>query len=192
MKAKRAYPIFNSHLDFAHETWEKILESGCWAIDATCGNGHDTLKLAQLVGASGGVIGIDIQEKAIENTEARLTEARLKGQPKVHLFQQSHETFPALAYENPISLIVYNLGYLPGGNKDLTTLTSSTLNSVSQALDLLSFGGALSLTCYPGHAEGAAELLALLDFFEGLSPLEWNVTHHQFLNHTELRPQNLY
>ncbi|NGX38291.1 MAG: hypothetical protein K1000chlam2_01464, partial [Chlamydiae bacterium] len=114
----------NSHLDLAYEYWQKILRKDDWAIDATCGNGRDTARLAPLCQ---GLIALDIQEKAIENT-------RLLLEGKAHLFRQSHETFPPLAYEKPIRLIVYNLGYLPGGDKDLTTRVESTLKSLQNAL----------------------------------------------------------
>ena len=70
-KNKRHFPIFNSHLNLAHHYWERLLRPGDWAIDATCGNGNDTLKLAQILG-EGGVIGIDIQQEAINKTEALL------------------------------------------------------------------------------------------------------------------------
>src|SRR5438046_2446562 len=117
MKEKRNFSIFNSHLDLAHQIWAKAAQPGDWAIDATCGKGHDTLFLAP---HSEGVIGLDIQEKALENTRNLVT-----GNEKVHLFCQSHETLPDLA--KPIKLIVYNLGYLPGSDKALTTQVQSTL-----------------------------------------------------------------
>ena len=65
MKVKRQFPLFQSHLDLAHAYWQKVAGKGLWAIDATCGNGHDTLFLSETFE---GVIALDIQNEALENT----------------------------------------------------------------------------------------------------------------------------
>jgi hypothetical protein len=77
---------------------------------------------------------------------------------------------------------VYNLGYLPGGKKSITTQTDTTLESVKLSLELLADDGAISITCYPGHEEGAREEKELLAFAETLSSKEWNVCQHKWLN----------
>lgn len=185
MRSDRGFPIFQSHLDLAHSYWERLLQRGNWAIDATCGHGRDTLKLAQLLlhDPSSGIIAIDLQEKAIESTKTRLAQSlSVKQQDQVQFYQQSHETFPLLAYSKPIRLIIYNLGYLPKGNKQITTLTPITLKSIKAGASLLMRGGVLSVTCYPGHSEGAQEETALFKIFSELSSDEWNVCHHRFPN----------
>ncbi len=163
-----------THLSLAHSYWEKTIQSGDWAIDATCGNGHDTLKLSQICE---GVISLDIQEKALEITKERLDQSA-----NVHLFLQSHAELPPLATQVPVRLIVYNLGYLPGGNKKLTTRVSSTLQSLQWAQEILLPGGMISITCYPGHPEGQLEEKALIEMAAKLSPFAWDVCHHQWLN----------
>jgi SAM-dependent methyltransferase len=169
------FPLFRSHLDLAHQYWEKLLQAGDWAIDATCGNGHDTLKLAEILkNKNGGVIGIDIQPEAIEKTQ------HLLGEYDVELYCQSHADFPLLAKEKPVRLIVYNLGYLPGGNKAVTTMAESTLTSVRKASALIVPGGAVSITCYQGHAEGAKEQQALLQELAEWPREVWNICHHTF------------
>lgn len=182
----RNFPLFHSHLDLAHQHWEKLLQNGDWAIDATCGNGNDTLKLAEVLREKqGGVIGIDLQQEAINQTK-KLLHSRLSPEDlaRVHLYCQSHANFPPIAEENPIRLIVYNLGYLPKGNKQMTTMASSTLESVKKALALIVPGGAVCITCYPGHEEGKKEEDALLKELSHLSPLAWNVCYHTFPNRT--------
>jgi hypothetical protein len=188
------FPIFNSHLDLAHYYWERLLqkltgkmnEAPFWAIDATCGNGHDTLKLAKILLMSkiqGGVIGIDIQQDAISQTKDLLQlHLSQEDRANIHLYCQSHTHFPPLAAMHPIRLIVYNLGYLPKGNKQMTTMTQNTLESVRNALDLIMPGGAVSITCYPGHEEGSKEEKALLQEVSTLSPTSWNVCTHTFPN----------
>lgn len=175
-KMQPSFPAFQNHLDLAHNLWRGHLKPGDWAIDATCGNGRDTLVLARLVGPSGGVIAIDLQAEAIQAAKARV-----EGMDNVYFYCQSHETFPD---EQPIKLklIVYNLGYLPGGNKGLTTRVDSTLKSVKNALEILERGGLISITCYPGHAEGAREENALLDLVKALNPKQWSISYHQWIN----------
>jgi hypothetical protein len=174
---RRDFPLFQSHIDLAHHYWQRILKQGGWAIDATCGNGKDTLKLAELLaGKPGGIIGIDIQQAAIDKT-SKLLQAHL-----VHLFCQCHSTFPSIAQEHPIQLIIYNLGYLPGGDKQLTTTTSSTQQSIRNGLELIVPGGALCITCYPGHEEGGREEQELLRELTRLDAKRWNICYHTFPN----------
>jgi SAM-dependent methyltransferase len=184
---QKNFPLFQSHLDLAHDYWERLLQNGDWAIDATCGAGRDTLMLAKILQkrGNGGIIGIDIQEESILRTRELLqTNLPPDVLSKIHLHRQSHHDFPPIAAQSPIKLVVYNLGYLPQGNKQLTTLAQSTLESVQRALKLLLPGGALSITCYPGHPEGAIEERALLKITATLSSSTWNVCHHSFLNRT--------
>jgi hypothetical protein len=177
--------MLENHLSFAHRCWERLIQPGDAVIDATSGNGHDTVFLAELVVCknSGLVIGLDIQENAIANTQSRLNKKFTKSQlDRVHLFQLSHAAFPEIAYQQPIKLIIYNLGYLPGGNKELTTLSETTLQSLQCAMEIISPLGSISITCYPGHEQGAIEEKDLLDLVSRLDPQEWNVTRHQWIN----------
>ena len=176
-------PLFHSPITLSHHYWDLLLSSGDVVIDATCGNGKDTLFLAQKVLPQGFVVGLDVQTQAIENTLA-LLQNNLPQEllTQVHLFQQSHDNFPDIAYQKKISLIVYNLGYLPGGDKRLTTACSSTVKSIQKALDLVSPGGAISITCYPGHEEGAKEEILLKGIFSTLPQDAWNVCHHTWVN----------
>ncbi len=176
------FPLFSSHLDLAHAYWGRLLQQGDTAIDATCGNGHDTLKLAQLLSKGGHVIGLDIQPQAIFKTrqllEANLSLAECS---QVTLLEQSHTQFPDLS-RACVRLIVYNLGYLPGSDKTIKTHTSTTLISVQAALELIAPGGVICITCYPGHKEGKEEQTALLAFVSSLPTPLWNICHHQWAN----------
>jgi len=178
------FPLFSSSLECAHHYWKQLLQPGSWVIDATCGNGYDTLFLATILSSFDkefGVIAIDLQETAIDNTRA-LLQKELPSISSIHFFHQSHESFPLLASENSISLIAYNLGYLPGGDKQKTTLTSSTLTSLSAAEHLIAPGGVISISCYPGHEEGKKEEEALLSHLKQLPQNEWHITHHYSVN----------
>lgn len=177
---RHLFPLFQSPLDFAHQFFEKLLLPEDIAIDATCGNGHDTLVLAKLL-PNGKVVAIDLQPQAINKTKT-LLEGRY---PQVIFHQRSHETFPEDCLPESIKLIVYNLGYLPGGDKTVTTKREKTLNSLKNGLPLIQKGGCISITCYPGHAEGEEEEKALLPFCRDLSREEWSVSYTQWINRTK-------
>lgn len=155
------------HLQLAHDLWKKHLLPSDNVIDATCGNGKDSLYLASLIN-EGKLFCFDIQKKAIENTTSLLIKNQIDLY-KVVFFNTSHENFECVPKNNPIKLIAYNLGYLPGADKSITTKTDSTINSIRSGLELIINGGALSITCYSGHDEGDKEqtqifnLLNLID-----------------------------
>jgi tRNA1(Val) A37 N6-methylase TrmN6 len=165
------------HLILAKELWEKHVQKDDLVIDATCGNGHDTLFLAKLPLRQ--LIAIDLQKEAIEATRAALEkELSPKEQRRVLLKHQSHQSFEKIEAQ----LIVYNLGYLPKGNKAITTKVETTLQSVHAATQILAPNGALSITCYPGHEEGAKEKTAILQWATNLPSDQWSVCHHEWVN----------
>jgi len=131
------------------------------AVDATCGNGFDTAFLASL--GFGEVIAFDVQAQAIENTQARISEA---GFEQVRLVHDGHENL-AMHVSRPIDCAMFNLGYMPnlerGGdsNKDITTQIDTSVCALKAALDQLSTNGLISLICYPGHPQGAEETMAI-------------------------------
>lgn len=185
--AKRSFPLFNSHIDMAHSYWKRLIHVGDLVVDATCGNGHDSLVLAQAAFTenSGTLIACDRQVQAIDETRKLLTNRLTRSQmARVELFHRSHEELDTVFSERKARLIVFNLGYLPGGDKSITTLTASTLNSVTRLLPLLMEGGVMSITCYPGHEEGKKEEEALLEWSRTLPPDQWSCCHHQWLNRT--------
>jgi SAM-dependent methyltransferase len=174
------FPLFSSPIQLAHILWEQLLGKNDIVIDATMGNGKDTLILAKILSkrGSGKVIALDIQPKALENTLKLLNENVSEFLPNIELLLTSHENFPSEIEPESVKLIVYNLGYLPGADKELTTQTATTLVSIEKALDLLAPGGALSVTCYPGHAEGQKEHEAIKAFVKGLDSREFCVSEH--------------
>lgn len=173
------------HLFLAQKYWTDHLKSGDIAVDATAGNGHDTLFLSRLVlnDTEGTVYSIDIQKMALEKTKNLLTENLTSGQcSRVILCNQSHETIQQINFQKPPRLIVYNLGYLPGGDKKITTQADTTIKSINSSLELLPKSGALSITCYPGHEEGAREEKEVSEFLSLLPSNIWLICHHRYLN----------
>jgi Putative rRNA methylase len=174
---------FNSHLTLAHDYWKQYLKPGARAIDGTCGNGKDSLFIAKIIltEQGGELCCFDIQKKAIETTKSLLKENLSQKQfERVVFYEQSHERFPKELFGT--DLIVYNFGYLPGSDKTITTMTSSSLSSIENGLSLLSEGGMMSLTCYPGHEEGEKEEKATFAFCETLENERWKISYHKQLN----------
>ncbi|MEM6911781.1 MAG: class I SAM-dependent methyltransferase [Verrucomicrobiota bacterium] len=146
--------------DFVHELVAPRLHPGDSALDATAGNGHDTLFLARQVGPEGQVHAFDIQATAIESTRRRLQAHEASSQ--VHLHQSDHQHLARhLPPEARFQVILFNLGYLPGGPKTLTTRPSTPLRALEQAGERLEKKGLLLVTCYPGHPGGQEESQAV-------------------------------
>lgn len=156
----------------AHELLAAALHPGDRAIDATAGNGHDALFLAQQVGAQGGVYAFDVQEQALQSTRERLTAAGLDG--IVTLCHSGHEamlqTVPG-DWPGTVGAITFNLGYLPGSDKQTSTQADSTLQALTQATRLLRSGGLLSILAYRGHPGGQHEADAVAAWLEAQASL---------------------
>ena len=163
----------------AADVMHQVIQAGDAVIDATLGNGHDTVMLAELVGESGHVTGFDIQPDAVARTSALLEEKGLLG--RCTLYAEGHEHL-AERVQGPVKAAVFNLGWLPGGDKSITTHWETTQTAIQAALSLLVKGGVCTVCAYPGHAAGAQERQALMDWLSTLRPQEFNVLHHRFLN----------
>lgn len=147
-------PLSLRPLDCAHDWVRRVVRPGARVVDATAGNGHDTVFLAGLVGESGRVSAFDIQPVALARTRLALEAAGLA--ERVELHACSHARMAAFV-PGGISAAMFNLGYLPGGDKSLTTNTVETLPALDAAFGLLAGGGLLTIMCYPGHDGGRDE-----------------------------------
>ncbi len=157
----------------------KVLRPGDSAVDATMGNGYDTLRLCRLVGDGGMVYAFDTQSAAVERTRIRLRANGMESRAQLH--HMGHEHMAEVVPPN-VKLVLFNLGWLPGGDKGVTTRTETTLRALKAALSLLQVGGMVSMCVYPGHEEGAREQSALLQFAQSLPPKQFTVLWHQFIN----------
>jgi predicted methyltransferase len=162
--------------EVAQQAVRSVLGPGDLTVDATVGNGHDTLFLAGKVVPGGHVIGFDIQPQAIEQTHARLLAVGLDADVTLQLcgHERMREQLPA-GWAGRVSAVMFNLGYLPGSDKCLTTSVATTLSALDQALSLLRVGGLVSLLVYRGHPGAGAEAAALarrLEHLEGRFQLD--------------------
>lgn len=141
-----------------HQILTAHLQAGDLAIDATAGNGYDTLFLAEKVGPSGKVIAIDIQAAAIQATHERLADANLV--TAVELRTGDHaQILNELSKEqaSEAAAIAFNLGYLPGSDHSVQTQVEHTLPALDHSLALLKADGLLCVTAYRGHTGGQDE-----------------------------------
>lgn len=170
-------------LSYARSLMQRVIRPGGAAIDGTVGNGHDTLFLAELVGENGHVFGFDIQKQAILQTKELLEKNNVAD--RVTLFQKGHETLgesvPA-AFHGKIHGAMFNLGYLPGGDKSIVTKPDTTIAAIDQLIEMLAKGGILALVIYPGHEEGAYERDRVLEHAKNLDQTKVNVLQYGFIN----------
>ena len=148
----------------AHREIAAVLRDGDVAIDATAGNGHDTVFLAKLVGEAGKVIAFDVQEQAIASTRERLAAEGLL--ERVELVHGSHGSLAEQVTSGSVAAVMFNLGYLPGGDHAVITRTTETLRALEAALGVLRPGGILTIVCYPGHEGGNEESAAVVAWAE--------------------------
>ncbi len=174
---RSSFPLFNTPIDLAHHFWKELLQKNDTVIDATCGNGKDSLALVKILSPlQGSLLCIDIQKQALEITQRLLAQETPSFLPRVQFYHQSHATLPQIPEGSSLKLIVWNLGYLPKGDKSITTQTASTEESILQGMNILSPGGILCITCYPGHWEGKKEQENLLQKLSVLNPQLWCFT----------------
>ena len=171
--------------DAAHRAWADVLRPGDFVVDATVGNGADTLFLARAVGPDGHVLGLDVQAEATSRTRARLAAACEPLAP-VTLVKACHSTLGALLDAGagpPPALVAFNLGYLPSScDKGAVTTPATTLAALDAATSRLAPGGMISVCSYTGHPGGQAEADAVRAALSALPPDAWVVVETRLLN----------
>ena len=170
--------------DFCHQFIANHIHEGAFCIDATAGNGHDTEFLCRLAGDSGKVLAFDIQQAAVDSTRCRLKKNRLDHIGRVVL--DSHARISEYAGPDTVDCIMFNFGYLPGGDHEMSTQPASSLSAIKQSLICLKPGGLLSLCIYSGGDTGFDERDAILPYIKGLDPHEYLVIVSSYAN----RPGN--
>ena len=161
-------------LEMAHDFLAQVITPEDIVVDATMGNGHDTLFLAKLAKQ---VYAFDIQEQALEKTNQRIQEA---GLTNVELLLQGHETVDQFATE--VKAAIFNLGYLPSADKSIITQPQTTLEALEKLCQMLVKGGRIAIMIYYGHEGGDIERDAVLDFVSQLPQQEYTATIYRTLN----------
>lgn len=178
-----------SILDFAHSLLKNAANIGDIVIDCTMGNGHDTLFLANLVGPQGRVFAFDIQQDALEQTQKLLDEHHAAEQ--VTLIHESHAKLRAhipIELHGRVQAAVFNLGYLPGGDKNICTAPETTIQALRELLSVLASGGVIVAVVYPGHSAGQVEAARVLEYCSTLPRELVHVVSYQILNNPNQPP----
>lgn len=161
-----------------HNIITTFIEEKKVAIDGTLGNGYDCDFLSDLFEK---VYAFDIQEEAVNSYKG-------KNKENVSVILDSHENFNTYIKEESVQCIVYNLGYLPGNNKHITTVAESTLKSIEVGLNLLDANGIMIIALYSGHEEGKREKNEVLKLVESLPKNKYGVLHTEFINRAKCAP----
>ena len=149
-----------------------------YAVDATCGRGFDTAFLASLFS---NVYAFDIQDEAIISTKEKTIEFN-----NVQIIKDSNVNI--CTYLNEVDAVMYNLGFLPKGDKNITTKTEDTIASLKAVLSILKKDGIVTIICYPGHEEGLKESIAVEKFLRSLDQKEYDVIKYDFINQINYPP----
>ncbi|HLR81229.1 MAG TPA: class I SAM-dependent methyltransferase [Bacillota bacterium] len=169
-------------LQYAHTLLEKSVEKGETVIDATCGNGHDTLFLSKLVGEQGHVIAFDIQQQAIDNTKQRLEQHNRTNVTLIHANHAHIEKYIHEKEHGSIGGAIFNLGYLPRSDKAVITKGETTVQAMKGILKHLKTNGLIVAVIYHGHAGGKEEKNAILKFTTTLDQKHFKVIQYGFIN----------
>ncbi len=179
-----------SLLNTAHDQIKNILHPGDIAIDATVGNGHDTVFLAKQIAPSGHVYGFDIQQAAIDSTLEKIRQAHISD--CLTLIHASHadmsEKIPAELH-GKIKAIMFNLGYLPGSDKSVITQTDSTLTALTVAAGILATNGIITLLAYPGHPGGDQETDQVKNWCGQLDAQQFKINTIYSTEHKDTAPR---
>ncbi|MGE5416351.1 MAG: class I SAM-dependent methyltransferase [Acidobacteriota bacterium] len=176
--------LFGNAVKMAQQVIEQLVDEYDIVVDATCGNGHDTLFLARLV-PNGRVLAFDKAEQAIASTTRQLA---LEGvQERVEMYHRDFRDIPQVV-ESPVKAIMFNMGYLPGGPRETVTSADESKAAVIGALPLLASGGAMTIVCYERHPGGQEEADAIRSFVSGLDQQIYEVLEMRFLNQINQPP----
>ena len=165
---------------------DKIVQKGDVVIDATMGNGYDTIYLGNLVGENGKVYAFDVQEEAIKSTKKKVERDNMT--ERVELILDGHQNLDKYVKEE-VSCVVFNLGYLPRAKHVVITKPDTTLEAIKKSLKLLKPNGIISIAAYIGHEGGLEEKNYICEYLDNLNQNEFNVLHMQFTNQINNPPQ---
>lgn len=182
-----SFPM-NNAVEILWHLVPRLLSEGDTCIDATVGNGKDIEALCRIVGQNGHVYGFDIQEEALDQAR-RLLEDTVP--ESVYTLIHASHSLVGDQVTQPVDLVLFNLGYLPGGDKAITTLAETTIEAMESSLQLLKPGGKLTAVLYPGHEAGARESEAVKAWASHLNQKDFSAIVLTFTNQVNDPPQLL-
>ena len=186
---KISVAVTAQRLTAAATSWiEVALFDGALAIDATVGNGYDALFLAHRVGPKGKVLGFDVQKAALAG--AREILKFVGSLDRVSLLHDSHTRLADyLPSGAAIAGAMFNLGYLPRGNRQIITQPETTVMALRSVLEHLAQRGRVTLLVYRGHEGGVPEYREVRQALEQLPEDEWLVEELASTNDSPSAPR---
>ena len=166
------------------------VQPGDICIDATMGNGNDTILLSSLCKETGHVYAFDIQEQALAHTRQRLLDA--DAPQNYTLLLESHTNMDHYVQPESVSCIVFNLGYLPGGDHHLATKTNTTIEAIQAGFELLKTGGIMSICIYSGGDSGFEERDGVLEYLSQLDDRKYFIARQDFPNKKNNPPMPVF
>ena len=168
-------------LGLSHSFMTQHVPKGGFCIDATAGRGRDTLFLAELVGEEGKVLAFDVQEDAVTSTSTLL---RDHGIHHAEVVLDSHSNMDCYAEKETADAIMFNFGWLPGGDHRVFTKKETSITAIENGLEILKPGGVMSLCIYYGKETGYEERDALQHFLKTVDPQRLTILFCDFINRT--------
>lgn len=172
--------LFNNPADICDFYINQILKNGDCAVDATAGNGHDTLKLSDVVGEEGKVYAFDIQQSAIDSAKSQNFRYN-----NTEFILASHSDIDKYVSAAP-KLIIFNLGYLPGGDHSMCTKSDTTIEAISKSMELIAPEGVVIVVIYSGGDTGFEERENVIEFIKYINHKKYNALFFDYIN----RPKN--
>ena len=165
-------------LGLSHKFISEHVKTGAFCIDATAGRGRDTLFLCNLVGEQGKVLAFDIQEEAITSTNELLA----LHQKIAKVILDSHSNMDQYANSETVDAIMFNFGWLPGGDHTKFSHGNTSCIAIEKGLELLKVGGVMSLCIYCGKETGFEEKETLLSYLKTLDQKKYSVLLTDYIN----------
>ncbi len=156
-------------LQFSKQLLEEHISKDGVVVDATVGNGNDTLFLCERFKY---VYGFDIQSQAIQTTHKVLDEFQ-----NYELILDSHANVDK--YVSECNGAIFNLGYLPNHDHSITTNATSTIEAVEKLMTIVK-QGIIVIVVYRGH-DDAKEAVALEKFLSNVDK-KYDVLKYEFIN----------
>lgn len=179
-------------LDAAHSIVGQAVRPDDLVIDATVGNGHDTLFLLREIGVGGRVVGFDVQQEALDATRERVQRQAPVAMDRLHLVHDGHEAMRAHLDDEAVGVVgavMFNLGYLPGGDHSIITEPETTCTALDASAELLRPSGVITIVAYSGHAGGKDEVRAVESWTASLPQDEFRALSYRFVNQTNDPPR---
>lgn len=174
--------------DWIHRVLDEYIKEGDCCIDATMGKGGDTYYLCSKTGESGKVYAFDVQADALSQTREKLDKHKMNAE----LILDGHEHMKEYVKETEVSCIMFNLGYLPGGDHHLATKTNTTIQAVEAGLRMLKTGGIMSICIYSGGDSGFEERDGVLEYLSQLDDRKYFIARQDFPNKKNNPPMPVF